>query len=111
MKLLVPLLINVLTLMIVATIVPGFTISDWWTAIVAAVIFGAINTFLKPVLLFLTLPLTVVTLGLFALVINVVLLKLTASLVPGFAIESWGTAFLASLLISLVSAFLGRLAR
>lgn len=111
MKLLVNLVVNVLALMIVTSILPGFVIADWWTALVAAVVIGVINTFIKPVLLFLTLPLTIITLGVFALVINVTLLLAAAALVPGFTVDGFFTAFLASILISLVSSFLGSLAR
>jgi putative membrane protein len=111
MKLLVSLVVNVLTLMIVTSILPGFVIADWWTALVAAVVIGVINTFIKPVLLLLTLPLTIVTLGIFALILNVALLLAAAALVPGFSIDGLLTALLASILISLVSSFLGSLAR
>lgn len=111
MKLLVSLVVNILTLMIVTSILPGFVIADWWTALVAAVVIGVINTFIKPVLLFLTLPLTIVTLGIFALILNVALLMAAAALVPGFSIDGLVTALLASILISLVSSFLGSLAR
>ena len=110
MKLFVNLVVNILTLMIVATVLPGFVVSGWWAVLVAAVAIGVINTFLKPVLLLLTLPLSIITLGIFALVLNVFLLMLAAQVVPGFSIDSFLTAFLASILISLVSAFLGRLA-
>ena len=111
MKLLIRLTINILTLMIVATILPGFVIVDWWAALTAAVIIGLINTFLRPLILILTLPLTLITFGLFALIINVLLLQMAAVIVPGFTIDSWLTAFLASVLISLVSSFLGILAK
>ena len=110
-KLLVNLVVNILTLMIVAAILPGFVIADWWTAVVAAVAFGVVNTFLKPVLFWLTLPLTLLTLGLFTLFINMALLMLTAAVVSGFTVSGWGTALLASILISLVSSFFGRLVR
>lgn len=111
MKLLINLVVNVLTLMIVATILPGFVVADWTAAFVAAVVIGVINTFIRPVLLFLTLPLTIVTLGLFALVINVALLLGAAAIVPGLSIDGILTAFLASILISLVSSFLGSLVK
>jgi len=111
MKLLINLIVNVLTLMIVATILPGFVVADWTAAFVAAVVIGVINTFIRPVLLFLTLPLTIVTLGLFALILNVVLLMAAAAIVPGLSIDGWLTALLASILISLVSSFLGSLVK
>ena len=110
MKFLVRLVINILTLMIVASLLPGVVVADWWAALVAAVVIGVINTFLKPIILLLTLPLSIVTLGLFALLVNVLLLMLAAYLVPGFTIDGLLTALLASILISLVSSFLGKLA-
>jgi len=109
MKFLVRLIINVLTLMIVATLLPGVVIANWWAALAAAAVIGVINTFLRPIILLLTLPLSIVTLGLFAILVNVLLLMLAAYLVPGFVIDGLLTALLASILISLVSSFLGRL--
>lgn len=110
MKLLVRLIINVLTLLIVAYIVPGFEIADIWTATVAAVVIGLVNTFLRPLLLLITLPITLVTFGVFAFVINILLLMLSAIIVPGFQIDGFFTAAVSSVVLSLVSWFLHRLA-
>lgn len=110
-KLIGKLLVNILTLLVVAYILPGFVIADLMAALVAAIVIGVINTFLKPVLLVITLPLTIMTFGLFALVVNVVLLLLAAQIVPGFSIDGFLTAVLASILLTLVSSFLNLLVR
>lgn len=111
MHLAVQLAINTLALLIVAYIIPGFIIADLWTAVVAAVIMGVANTFVKPILVLITLPITVLTLGIFLFVINVVLLLLVARVVPGFEITGLGTAIVASIALALVSWFLHRLAQ
>ncbi len=111
MKWLIKLAINVLTLMVVATVLPGFQVASWWTAIVAAVVIGLFNTLLKPILIIITLPVTIVTFGIFALILNVILLRLAAVVVPGFVIDGWITAFVASVLLSLISWFLSKLVK
>jgi len=78
------------------------------TAIVAAAILGVINTFLRPVLLILTLPLTILTLGVFAFILNALMLLLVAYFVPGFEIEGFLWAFLGSLIISIVNWIVNR---
>lgn len=80
------------------------------TAVVVSVVLGVINAILKPILLFLTLPITLVTLGLFTFVINAALVLLVAQIVPGFDVVSFTWALLFSLVLSLVSWFLNTLA-
>lgn len=72
-------------------------------AIIAAVVLGALNLFIRPILLVLTLPITVVTLGLFSLVINALLVLLAAVVVPGFFVSGFWTAFLFALVLSVVN--------
>lgn len=105
------LVINVFALLVVAYVVPGFVLADLWSAVVAAVIIGAVNTFVRPLVQLLALPLTLATLGVFALFINVLLLWTVSLIVPGFEIANFLTAFVASILLTLVSWFLGRLAK
>lgn len=100
------LLINILALFVASNVVPGFTIDNLKTALITAILIGVSNTFIKPLLKLITLPLTVITLGLWAFFINVFLLLVIANLVPGFEIASFMTAVFASILLSLVSAFL-----
>ena len=74
MKLLMRLVINVLSLLIVEYLVPGFVLKDIWTAVVAAIVIGIVNVLIKPVLQFIALPISILTLGIGAFLINVLLL-------------------------------------
>ena len=89
---------------------PGFVLVNWQAAIVAAIVIGIVNTLIKPVLQLIALPISILTFGIFAFLINVSLLWLTAHVVPGFEIASFTTAIIASVVLSLVSWFLHRLA-
>ena len=102
-RFLINLLISALLLYALTWIFPGITINSFVTAIVAALVLGLINAFIKPILSLLALPLTVVTLGLFSLVINALMLLLASKLVSGFNIDSFLTAFFASIVLSLVN--------
>lgn len=109
MKLLGKLLINTLALLVTTQIVPGFHINGITTAVLAAIVLGVINTFIRPVMLIITLPLNVVTLGLFTFVINALMLWFTAYFVRGFLIENWMSAILAAIVLAIVSTVLGML--
>lgn len=110
MKLIIRLAVNVFALMVVEYLVPGFTLKDIWTAVVVAIVFGLINTFIKPILQIIALPITILTLGVGAFLINVLLLWGTSRLVPGFYIDGFWTAVIASIVLSLVTWFLHKLA-
>ena len=110
MKLIVRLAINVIALLVVEYVVPGFELAGYQAAIVAAIIIGVVNTFIRPILQLIALPISILTLGIGAFLINVALLWTVAILVPGFEIDSFLTAIVASILLSLVSWFLNRLA-
>jgi putative membrane protein len=86
----------------VSRLLPGFKVDGWGPALFAAIVLAAVNTVLKPILFVLTLPFTILTLGLFLLVLNAICLWITSLLVPGFAIRDSGTAFLASLILAAV---------
>ena len=86
----------------------GIKIEDTLTAMIVAVILGLLNTFVKPVLVMLTIPFTVFTLGLFLLVINIIIVYLAAEIVPSFKVASWWSALLFSFIVSFVSGFLER---
>jgi putative membrane protein len=111
MHLLISLLLNALALIITSYIVPGFDINNFTTAILAAIVLAVINTFIKPILLFLTFPITLITLGLFIFVINAVVLYLAALVVPGIVIEGFLPAILAAIVLSVVSTILSMLAK
>src|SRR5262245_24151932 len=83
-------------------ILKGVHVDGWGPAFLSAFILAAANTIVKPILFILTLPFTLITLGLFLLVLNAVMLWITDALVPGLKIDSFGTTFLAALLLSLV---------
>lgn len=90
-----------------AYLLPGVQISNLFAAFVAAVVLGVINAFVRPVLLVLTLPINIVTLGLFTFVLNALLIMLAGALVPGFAVESFWWALAFSIVLALVNAVLG----
>jgi len=98
-------------LLLMANIVKGVKIAGWGSAFIGALVLGLVNAFVWPVMVLLTLPLTVVTFGLFLFVVNALMLWLMAALVPGIRIEGFGSALLGSLVLSLlnlaVSALLG----
>ena len=100
-------LLTTLAVWIAVELVPGVRYDRWQTLAVAALVLGILNTFVKPVLALFTLPLILVSLGLFLVCINAMLLKWTAALVAGFSVESWGSAFAASIIISVVSMLFG----
>ena len=95
------LLITALGLWLAATIVPGVQIKGWGTLLAAALVLGIVNAVIRPVILVLTLPLTVLTLGLFILVVNGISLYLVAWLVPAFSLSGLGAAILASMVVGL----------
>jgi len=88
---------------VIGYLLSGVKIKNFLTALGVAVLLGLVNTFLKPVLVFLTLPLTIVTFGLFILVINALMLMLVDALVDGLKIKHFGWAVLYSLLLSILN--------
>ena len=84
-------------------VLPGFHVSGWVPALFGAVIFAVVNTLVKPVLFVLTLPFTILTLGLFLFVLNAMMLGLTAWVVPGVSVAGWSTALIGALILSAVS--------
>ncbi|MGV8059243.1 MAG: phage holin family protein [Smithellaceae bacterium] len=90
-------------IMLSSVLIPGIRIDSFSTAVIAAGLLGIINIFIKPVLIILTLPLNIVTLGLFSFIINAFLLKLVAYFVTGFEVDGFLAALLGALVISLVN--------
>jgi putative membrane protein len=103
MKFLLRLLLNALALMVAAYFVPGLTLSGPGAAIVAGIVLGFVNAIIKPILFLLTLPFTLITLGLFLFVLNAICLALTAAVVPGFTIAGFWSALFGALIVSIVS--------
>jgi putative membrane protein len=96
-------LINSISLLVVVNIVSGISVSSWQTAIVAALVLGLLNAFLRPLIIFLTLPVNILTLGLFTLLVNGFMFYLAAMLVRGFVIAGYWNAFLGALVFSIIS--------
>ncbi len=100
-----------IALWVTTNIVPGVTVASFGTLVLAALILGLVNALVKPVLVILTLPLTLLTLGLFYFVVNGIAFGLAAALVPGFSVASFTAAILGALVVSLVSWVLGAVLR
>jgi putative membrane protein len=103
MNLLFRWLLNTLALFIVVTVVPHFHYRSVVTLVIAAGVLGLLNAIVKPILFWLTLPLTVVTLGLFLIVLNGLVLEIAASLTPGFVIDSFGWAMIGAIVLAVIS--------
>src|SRR5437762_8938282 len=95
------LVITALGLWAAATVVPGVRIDGWGNLVVAALLLGLVNAIIRPIILILTLPLTVLTLGLFILVVNGISLALVAWLMPGFSVAGLVPAVLGSIVVGL----------
>lgn len=111
MNLITHLVINVLALLVVDYLLPGMGFRDLMSTLVAAVVIGIINTYIRPIVQILALPFSLLTLGLTALLINVGLLWLASIIVPGFEIDGFTTALVASVLLTLTGWVLHRMAR
>lgn len=106
-RLLVIWLINSVAIVGTAAILPGITIRNFSTALVAAVVLGLLNAVLKPILSFFSFPFIFLTLGLFSLVINGLVLWICAGILDGFEIKSFGSAFLGAIIFSCIAWLLG----
>lgn len=108
MGIIVRLLINALAVLITSYILQsGVSINSFWDAVVVAVVLGIINTFLKPIITILTLPINLLTLGIFSFIMNGLFILLVSRIVPGFEVAGFWWAILFSIVLSLVSALLG----
>jgi putative membrane protein len=103
MRLLLGWAINALSLMALTWLVPAIRISGFGTALVAALVLGLLNALIRPILLLLTLPINLLTLGLFTFVINGALFWLSARFIEGFAVDSFGWAMVGAAVYSLIS--------
>lgn len=111
MKTLIKLLLNAFALWIVSYLIPGFYFEGTQALVVTAVVVGIVNTFIKPILQIIFIPISIITFGITAILINVVLLWGVSYLVPGFEIDSFWTAVISSIALMLVSLFLNRLSK
>ncbi|MBD3365911.1 phage holin family protein [candidate division WWE3 bacterium] len=100
MKTLIQFLVNGLAVFVSGYLLPEVYIENYWIALLTAFVLGLLNLLVKPFLLFFSLPITIVTFGLFTLVIDTIVILLAAELVPGFAVNSFLSAFLFAVVLS-----------
>lgn len=105
MKFLIQLLINAAVIYLGAMLLPGVEVASTWTAIVVAIVLGLLNTFVRPLLVILTIPITIVTLGLFLLVINALMIQCADYFISGFSVANFWWALIFGLLITIVNSF------
>ena len=101
MKIIISWILSALIILVVASITPGVHVASFTTALAVALVLGIINAFLKPVLLILTLPINILTLGLFTFVINAVLILVVGNIVPGFLVDGFLWAFVFGIILSI----------
>lgn len=99
-------ILSAICLYLTAVIVPGFIIKSFGSAMIASVVVGLFNALIRPILLFLTLPINILTLGLFTFVVNAIVLRLSAGLLKGFDINGWIPAIIGAVILALVQYFL-----
>lgn len=104
MAILVKWVLSAVAVLIAAYILPGVAVTSFLTALIVAAILAVLNAILRPILVVLTIPITIVTLGLFLLVINALIILLTDSLISGFEVSNFWWALLFSLLLSVLGA-------
>lgn len=103
MEFLIKLLISAVVIILTAWITPGVQIRSFWSAIVVALVLALLNIFLKPIMIVLTIPITIMTLGLFLFIINALIIYMAGKMVSGFKVNSFGGALLFSLILSVIS--------
>ena len=103
LKFIVRLLLNAIAVLLVANLVSGFSVDGYGTAIIAALVLGIVNALIRPLMHLLALPITILTFGLFALVINGLMFGLAAGLVPGFAVTGFWPSFWGAIVYSILS--------
>ena len=106
MNLIIKIVITAILVMGIAHGMPGVHVASFGTALIVAVVLGLLNIFIKPILVLLTLPATIITLGLFLLVINAVIILLCANIVGGFRVDSFWTALLFSIILSFLQSIM-----
>lgn len=111
MNLLINWLISTLAVFVAAYVIPGINVDTFTTALATALVLGIINAFLKPLFLLLTLPINILTFGLFTLVINASMIMLTTYIVPGFSVDNFWWAILFSIVLSFINSFLQKIAK
>ncbi len=106
MRFILKILGSAVSVLVSAYIIPGVSVNTYVTAIIVAIVLGCLNTFVKPILVILTLPITILTLGIFYLLINALMVIITASIVKGFQVDSVISALLFGISVSIINSFL-----
>jgi putative membrane protein len=101
--------ISALAVIITAYLLPGVIVSGFFSALVVAVVLGILNIFIRPLLILITLPINILTLGLFTFIINALIIELASAIVKGFYVSNFGWALLFSIVLSIVSMLFDRL--
>ncbi len=99
--------LTAILLLLMAKLVSGVEIESWGSAFMAALVLGLANAVVRPIMVVLTFPITIVTFGLFLLVVNALMLWMVATIVPGVRVKGFGSAFLGSLVLSLLNLLIG----
>lgn len=103
MHILLAIIINTLAVLITGYILPGIHISSFWTALLTAIVLGIVNAIIRPIIFILTLPINILTLGLFSFVIMGLMVYLVSAIVPGFKVDNFGWAILFALIVALIN--------
>jgi len=111
MNLIIRILVTAILVMLIASFMPGVHVAGFGTALIVAVVLGLLNIFIKPILILFTLPATILTLGLFLLVINATIILLCTEIVGGFSVDSFWTALFFSIVLSVLQSIMYRLTR
>jgi|ERR1700733_13126931 len=109
MHILIAIIINTIAVLITSYILPGIHLASFWTALLVAIVFGIVNAILRPIIFILTLPINILTLGLFSFVIMGLLVYLVKAIVPGFKVDNFGWAILFALIVALINWILWRI--
>jgi len=106
MKLIIRILLTAVAVILIAKFLPGVSVAGFGTAIIVALVLAILNLIVKPILVILTLPVTILTLGLFLLVINAIIILLADSFISGFGVDGFWIALIFSLLLSIFQSIL-----
>lgn len=109
MKLILKIALGALALFATAELLPGVYVENYWVAVIAATVLGLLNALVRPFVVLLTLPITVLTLGLFLLVVNAFFFALAANFVPGFSVDGFSSALVGAVLMSIAGFFIQRI--
>jgi len=109
MNYILKILLSAIAVFVLANILPGITIESYITAIIVAIVLGFLNTLVRPILIFFTIPLTIVTLGLFLFIINAIIVLIAGYFIGGFTVHNIGWALLFSILLSILQSILNKL--